>query len=212
MYRTTAAANNMAFFAGSSALVAIDLSARSVAWAITNSFSGTPAVANGIVYALSGTNVLAYTQAGQFVGAYAADTTLTWQPIVTDDVLLAASSSKTYVFDLCTFNLRQALPVGGYLSLANGVLYVAGSGGQLYAYSSAPPLRIIYALLQQGGGKQISLQWPSVTGKTYNVWFATNLTSGFSPVVSNVPATPPYNIYQNTIPSSGPGFYRIEAR
>ncbi len=212
MNRTVAAANGLAFFTGSSALFGVDLASRTVAWQVTNTFTGTPAVANGVVYAIAGSSVLAYSQTGAYLGSYTADSTLAWQPIVTDDVLIAASSSKTYLFDLCTYNLRQTLPVGGYLSLANGVLYVATAAGQLYAYSSAPPFRIIYSILRQGGGNQLLLQWPSLAGKSYNVWFTTDLSSGFTPIATNLAATPPYNSYQNTLGPSGAGYYRIEAR
>jgi hypothetical protein len=212
MFRTLAAANGLAFFAGTSALFGVDLASRTVAWQVTNTFTGTPAVANGVVYAISGSSVLAYSQTGQYLGSYTADSALAWQPIVTDDVLIVASSSKAYVFDLCTYTLRQTLPVGGYLTLANGVLYVATATGQLYAYSSDPRFRISYSLLHQGGGKQLVLQWPSVGGKSYNVWFTTNLSSPFTVIASNLAATPPFNSYQNTVTPAGAVYYRIEAR
>lgn len=126
-------------------------------------------------------------------------------------MLIAASSTQTYIFDLCTHSLRQTLPVGGYLSLANGVLYVAGSTGQLDAWSATVPLRMIHRLIGQGAGKQLLLQWQSQGGKTYNVWFTANLSTPFSVIVSNLPATPPFNSYQAPIGVSGSGFYRIEA-
>ena len=102
--------------------------------------------------------------------------------------------------------------MGGYLSLANGVLYVAAGTGQLYAYSSVPPFNIVYTLVQQGAVKQLLLQWPSVAGKSYNVWFTTNLSSPFSIIASNLAATPPFNSYQDTVIPSRPGFYRLEAK
>ena len=156
--------------------------------------------------------MLAYSRTGQYLGSYTADSSLAWQPIVTDDVLIVASSSKTYVFDLCTYNLRQTLPVGGYLTLANGVLYAATASGQLFAYAAGPPFRITYSLLSQGGGKQLALRWPSAAGKSYNVWLTTNLSSPFTVIASNLAATPPVNSYQNTVIPGGAGYYRIEAR
>ena len=212
MNRTVAAADGLAFFTGSGALFGVDLTGRAVAWAATNSFTGTPAVANGVVYAIVGSSVLAYSEAGQYLGSYNADTALTWQPIVTDDVLIVASSSATYIFDLCTGNLRQEFPVGGYLSLANGVLYVATATGQLYAYTSASPFRFIGRLLPQGGTPQLFLQWPSVTAKSYNVWFTTNLASPFVMIASSLAATPPFNSYQIPIGPAATGYYRIEVR
>jgi len=210
MNRTICAADGLAYFTGASELVAVDLANRAVAWQATNSFSGTPAAAKGIVYAIAGTNVLAYSRSGQYLGSYVADSSLTWQPIVTDDVLIVASASKTYIFDLCSYNLRQTLPVGGYLSLANGVLYVASGNGQLSAWSSAAPLRMIYRLLGQGSGKQLLMQWQSQAGKSYDVWFTANLSTPFSKVAANLPPTVPFNSYQIAVGVSGAGFYRIE--
>ena len=212
MNRSAAAANGFAFFTGVSALFGVDLSSHAVAWRVTNTFTGTPAVANGVVYAIAGTNVLAYSQSGQYLGNFTADSALMWQPIATDDTLIVASDSKTYVFDLCTRTLRQTLPVGGYLSLANGVLYVAASTGQLHAYSSASPFRVIYRVVGQGASREFLLQWPSQADKSYNVWFANNPDSAFSCVATNVAATLPFNSYQNTMPATGAGYYRLEAK
>jgi len=211
MYRTVAAANGMAYFSGSSGMFAVDLSSRTVAWQVTNTFTGTPAVANDVVYAMAGSSVLAYSRTGQYLGSYTADSALAGQPIVTDDVLIAASSSTTYVFDLCTGNLRQTLPVGGNLSLANGVLYVASATGQLYAYPAAPPFKITCSLLNQGGGTQFVLWWPGVAGKSYNVWFTSNLSSPFTVIASNLAATPPVNSFPTTVGPTTTGFYRIDA-
>ncbi len=212
MNRSAAVANGFAFFTGVSALFGVDLSTRAVAWQVTNTFTGTPAVANGVVYAIAGSNVLACSQSGQYLGSFAADSALAWQPIVTDDVLVVASDSKTYVFDLCTRNVRQTLPVGGFLSLANGVLYVAASAGELHAYSSAPPFRAIVRVVGQVPSRQFLLQWPSLAGRSYNVWLASNLGSPFTCVATNVAATPPFNSYQNTLPGVGAGYYRVEEK
>jgi hypothetical protein len=66
--------------------------------------------------------------------------------------------------------------------------------------------------VSQAGGKQIVLRWPSVADKNYNVWFTPNLSSPFTVISSNVPATPPFNNYQQAIAPGGSGYYRIEAR
>jgi hypothetical protein len=58
----------------------------------------------------------------------------------------------------------------------------------------------------------VLLQWPSAAGKSYNVWFTTNMSSPFTVIASNLAATPPFNSYQNTVSSGGVGYYRIEAR
>jgi hypothetical protein len=133
---TLAISDGRAYFIGSPNLFAVDLASHALALRIDGKFSGYPAIANGFIYAISNTQVAAFTTAGQFVGNYTANSSLEFQPIVTDDTLMVSSSSATYVFDLSTFELIQTLPIGGYLSLANGVVYVAAPNGELYAYSS----------------------------------------------------------------------------
>lgn len=62
------------------------------------------------------------------------------------------------------------------------------------------------------GGNQILLRWPSLAGKSYDVLWATNLLSGFSPVAVDLPATPPVNVYQSTVGSPRTGFYTIRMK
>src|SRR5687767_13006897 len=58
------------------------------------------------------------------------------QPIVTDDVLIIASSTRTDIFDLITKSLVQSIPFGGQVSVANGVLFIAGTEGRLEAWTT----------------------------------------------------------------------------
>jgi len=62
------------------------------------------------------------------------------------------------------------------------------------------------------GGNQIMLQWPSLAGKSYDIFFATNLLAGFAPVAMDLPATPPNNIYQGAIGLAGAGFYKVKMK
>jgi outer membrane protein assembly factor BamB len=120
-------------------LIAIDLAAHTNIWIATGGMTGSPAVAKGIVYAIFGNQVNAFAaQSGASLGGYQAanDTGLAAQPIITDDALLVASSSSTYVFDLASHQLIQTIPYGGTLSLANGRLYIAGQDGWLRVYST----------------------------------------------------------------------------
>jgi hypothetical protein len=64
----------------------------------------------------------------------------------------------------------------------------------------------------QPGGNQIVLRWPSVAGKSYDVLCATNLRAGFAPVATDLPDTPPYNIYQGATGPSRAGFYRVQMK
>lgn len=133
-----AASGEMAYVANSAILYGINLTNKQIAWTLTGSFSGTPAVANNLVYALSGTSVIAINgKTGRIVGSFAASgENLAYQPIVTNDRLFASSSSKTYIFDLYTHNLLQTIDAGGLLSFANGMLYIAGPSGVLKAYAA----------------------------------------------------------------------------
>ena len=139
-----------AFVVGHPNFCAIDLTTQTVAWSPGGSFKGSPAVANGAVYALSGSNVKAYdTQTGTLLGTYATgDANLDGQPLITNDTLFVTSSTQTYVFNLANFALLQTLPVGGPASLANGILYLAGPDGVLRTYSPVGRARADLAIAQ----------------------------------------------------------------
>jgi hypothetical protein len=120
-------------------LIAIDLTTHTNAWIADGGMTGSPAVAKGVVYAIFGNQVKAFAaQNGVSLGDYQAanDNGLAAQPIITDDALLVASSSSTYVFDLTSHQLIQTIPYGGTLSLANGRLYIAGQDGWLRVYTA----------------------------------------------------------------------------
>ncbi len=123
----------------------IDLNSHSVAWANPGSFGGVPAVNNNIVYCIASASPSSQVNAydlvgGSLLGSYVAtnDTGLAGQVIVTDDCLLVASSSKTYIFRLQDYQLLQTLPFGGNISLADGNLYLAAYT-YVRAYTVAVP-------------------------------------------------------------------------
>ncbi|MEI9863561.1 MAG: hypothetical protein WDN00_03200 [Limisphaerales bacterium] len=56
----------------------------------------------------------------------------------------------------------------------------------------------------------ITISWQSVSNRFYDVLMATgNITSAFSPVVTNIVPTPPVNILNLASPASSPVFFRI---
>ena len=127
----------MAFIQQRPNLIGIDLAAQTNVWLVGGGVTGSPAAANGIVYAIIGDGVQAFSALdGTSLGGYQAtnDTGIAWQPIITDDALFVASSSYTYIFDLASHQLLQTIPYGGKLSLANGRLYIAGQDGWLRVY------------------------------------------------------------------------------
>jgi uncharacterized repeat protein (TIGR01451 family) len=120
-------------------LRAVDLTGHVNIWTVDDGATGSPAVSKGVVYAITGGAVQAYSaQTGSSLGQYTApnDSGLAGQPIITDDTLLTASGSATYIFNLASQSLQQTIPYGGSLSLANGWLYIAGGDGTLRAYQA----------------------------------------------------------------------------
>lgn len=129
--------DQLAFLDGIDTLTAISLQTQQVAWSASGSFTGTPAVANGIVYAISGTDVIAFNEAtGARLATYVtSDNELSGQPIVASDALVVSSSSATYVFNLATTALVQTIAAGGPVSAADGSLFIAGTDGTLRVYA-----------------------------------------------------------------------------
>jgi uncharacterized repeat protein (TIGR01451 family) len=145
MNTVAAIQSDRALLMANSYLDCIDLTNHSVAWANGGAFTGSPAIASNIVYCIAYTStnsqVNAYNLAdGSLLGSYVAtnDTGLSGQPIVTDDCLLVASSSRTYIFNLQNHQLVQTLPTGGTISLADGNLYIAAYT-YVQAYTVAVP-------------------------------------------------------------------------
>ena len=54
------------------------------------------------------------------------------------------------------------------------------------------------------------IRWPSVSNRFYDLDWTTNLLDGFAvlPGATNLPATPPENVYTNPLDSGGSSFYR----
>jgi len=56
---------------------------------------------------------------------------------------------------------------------------------------------------------EITIRWQSATGRFYTVQAATNLAAGFTDMVLHVPATPPVNVYTDSVSGVGCRFYRM---
>src|SRR5581483_7085642 len=167
-------------------LLAVDLTTHTNRWVasgVVNSYqTGSPAVANGIVYSVTGDHAQAFVaQTGTPLGIYQAtnDTGLSGQPIVTDDSLLMASSTATYIFDLGSHQLVQTIPYGGQLSIAGGILYIAGGDGWLRAYSipasQGPGFSAL--VVTQGTGSRW-LKFRGLPGWTYRIQYRDVLGQG----------------------------------
>lgn len=167
MNRTTVCANNRAYLvndsvtipSGEQDLIGIDLITHSMAWKVRGKFTGTPAFAHDAAYALSnGNSVKTYDgTTGLYLGVYTlpgTDTGLLSQPIVTNDVVIASSATKTYIFDLASHALRQTINYGGNISLAGDSLYIASSDCIVRAFvvpdfTNHPPAAVAQAASTQ---------------------------------------------------------------
>ena len=127
-------------------MVTIDLRTHSPIWSTTtpsiaDGTSNLPATDGATVYIADGDKVLAYaSDSGALRGTYDANDpagssrSFLLQPLVTNDLLIFASDTQTFIFDKATFHRKATLPTGGYLSYARGVLYTASPAGVLASY------------------------------------------------------------------------------
>lgn len=125
-----------------SKLYAIDLPTRTVRWSLAATGSTLPALRDSEVYLMQGNTITARSAAdGSLLRSFTAETfepTSGFQalnhPVVTDDLLIATTPSKTIVFNRVTGAAVTTLADGGLPSLANGTLVLAGRDGSLAAY------------------------------------------------------------------------------
>lgn len=73
---------------------------------------------------------------------------------------------------------------------------------------------ILITGVRRGGGVRHVVQWPSVAGRVYDIAGATNLAGNFTVLGTGLPATPPLNVYTDTVYGVGKPvtIYRIDAR
>ena len=60
--------------------------------------------------------------------------------------------------------------------------------------------------------QHLRLTWPSAEQRSYSLYSAPNMTSAFSVLVGNIPATPPQNVHTSSASFYTHRFFRIEAR
>jgi hypothetical protein len=117
-------------------LYAVDPTSMSVAWTATAAYSGMPAVAGGVVYAVSGGQLVANDAVtGATLWTFPADAALRYPPIVAGGSVYAASNANVYAVDVASGQATWSGAPGGWLSVARGALYVAQANGALSAYA-----------------------------------------------------------------------------
>ena len=106
----------------------------------------------------------------------------------------------------------------GYLGFENAVNATGANGFPLWQSYLAglnpndPNNQLKLSLSEGVSGAPNVLNWNTVTGRVYTLWFSTNLAAGFSrvPAASNLPATT-RSFTQTLTPAPRAAFYRIEA-
>jgi outer membrane protein assembly factor BamB len=117
-------------------LYAIDPATMTVAWTASGAYSGMAAVANGVVYAVSGGKLVANdATTGATLWTFPADNALSYPPVVAGGSVYAASNANVYAVDVATGQAAWSGAPGGWLSIARGGLYVAQANGTLSAYA-----------------------------------------------------------------------------
>ncbi len=123
--------------------VTIDLRSRGVIWTKeSQDIVGMAATDGDTVYIVQGATIRAYAAAsGVLRGSYDPhDPTASYglevfpRPLITNDLVMLGTDTKTFIFDKASFQLRATLPTGGSLSYAQGVLYTAHPTGGLASY------------------------------------------------------------------------------
>jgi len=141
MDTTPVIAGRLALVVSGEALMAVDLDSHVVKWSAPGNFIHTiPAVADDTIYALNAGAVDAYRLAdGQLLWSYPADGALVNAPLVAGGYLYVASDAHTYVLDRATHAVVWEAEHGGWLTVADGYLYVAQADKMLYAYRAQEP-------------------------------------------------------------------------
>jgi hypothetical protein len=121
-------------------LYSIDPVAGLVDWQTTGfAYAGMPALADGSVYAISGGILHARdASTGVLRWSFPGDTALNQAPVVAAGHVFASSASNVYAVRASDGVQVWTQPVGGWLTLAAGKLFVARGNGVLTAYSLSP--------------------------------------------------------------------------
>jgi Putative metal-binding motif/PQQ-like domain len=130
--------DGVGYLTGTTSLAAYTLSTRALKFTTTGIvLNGFPAVRAGELYGVKTDGTLAAWNAatGVLIRSYLGATGLVGPPVVTDDAVIAASTTTTYVFDIDTGTLLQSIPHGGSLAVGENHLVLADSAGNVRGYS-----------------------------------------------------------------------------
>lgn len=137
----------------SARIYAINLDTRQIQWTgdlQSSQYSVGPymAVADGVVYAVSGALSAFDLETGDLLWSFVGDGELIWNPIITQKYIYLSSNGMsglqphTYVLDRETHEVVWEIDQGGYIAVANGYLYIATTDAyhhELLAYRAQEP-------------------------------------------------------------------------
>jgi outer membrane protein assembly factor BamB len=128
-----------------SQFIAIDLNTHNILWTKDGlnlyGSANWSAVADGAVYAVNEQLNVFDLANGNMLWSFVGDGQLDWNPVVTQKYVYVASYHNTYVVDRITHQVVWQTNVGGYLTVANGFLYIAtnDTNPELRAYRARIP-------------------------------------------------------------------------
>lgn len=134
---TTAPAFNdtHAFVIAPPSVHAIKVATHAIVWSISANCKGTPAVAGGVVFALCGGQLSARDVAnGNELWSFGGDGALSYPPIIAAGHVYVASKGNVYAVSIASHAQAWSAPVGGWLSIAAGRLFVARPNGTLTTF------------------------------------------------------------------------------
>jgi outer membrane protein assembly factor BamB len=105
-------------------------------WSVAANYNGQPAIADGVLYALSFDGTLSALDAasGSVLWAFPGDGALSYPPVIAGHYVYVASDANVYAVDTATHQQVWTGAPGGWLSIANAQLYVARADGTLDAW------------------------------------------------------------------------------
>jgi hypothetical protein len=105
-------------------------------WTASGAYSSQPAIANGVLYSISGGQLEANDAAtGAALWSFVGDKALTYPPVVAAGYVYVASDANAYAVDTVKHTQAWTAKPGGWLSIAAGRLWVASNNGTVVAWS-----------------------------------------------------------------------------
>jgi Tol biopolymer transport system component len=138
MSTTPVISKRTAFIVSTEFFAAINLDTHAVLWSISGNYGRTsPAVSEDVVYVIRSEKLEARkVSTGELLGTFSAPGNLIYAPVITNSDVYVSSANATYMLDRTTLKVKWTAPEGGWLSVANGYLFIANPEGPLSVYRS----------------------------------------------------------------------------